>query len=427
MQLKSDHPRYAACVASVLSGALSAGSAWADDPSSSEATEAPTVSEAHALPAPTAEMQGPLHVEIEQQGFDLEPEVVRQALTRELGLPLTTDSAAAAVHVRVVAEKGAAVAVSYQGAEGERRKRSVAAPGRADEVAAVAALLAGNLARNYSEALIERLQKRASANAASREGASTEGASVQERSGAGEGQTAAAPTPSSDAAERATPAEVALKDSFFNLSVVAPLAIFPDAEQRRFAFELGMFYSRVGGISGVGLNGVALRTEHASEGVMLSGMLSLHHGPVGGATIAGAVNLAPQQPADGLQLAGAVNVAGSVGGAQLGGAVNVAGPVSGAQLAGAVNVASEYEGAQLAGAVNVSRRSDGAQIAGAVNVADEGASGLQLGVVNIAGAVRGAQVSVVNIGGDVEGLQLGVINVAKSVKGASVGCQGRSN
>ena len=399
--------------------------AWSASGAASSATPAAAAASSSPAPGTVSEqptagaVEGPLYVQVVQRGFDADPQRVREALARELGVALTPDPESAAVHVRVTAERGAAVAVSYRVPGSEGRVRTVTAPARDDEVAEVAALIAGNLARDYSGALIAQLQAQATPDEA--QATPDEAQATPDEARAVRVGEAAPPAPASAAPDPSEEPETELKETFFNLSAVAPVALFPDAPTRRFNLELGMLYSHVGGISGVGLNGLVLRSAHAADGVLVGGAVNVHGGPVQGATIAGAVNVAPSYTVDGLQLGGAVNVAGPVSGVQLAGAVNVASAHEGVQLAGAVNVTQGSASAQVAGAVNATQVSDGVQLAGAVNVASESASGLQLGTLNVAGTARGAQIGVLNIGGEVEGLQLGIVNVAKSVKGASVG------
>src|SRR5690606_40567443 len=77
----------------------------------------------------------------------------------------------------------------------------------------------------------------------------------------------------------------ALKQGIFNLSFFSPIAIFPDAEQRRFNAELGMLYSHVGGLNGVGVSGLVLRVNQLAEGFLLGGVAQVQHASVSGASI----------------------------------------------------------------------------------------------------------------------------------------------
>jgi hypothetical protein len=110
-----------------------------------------------------------------------------------------------------------------------------------------------------------------------------------------------------------------------NVALFHPIALFPDADQRRVGFELSLTYGVAAGITGVGIAGAVLVSHAAVQGVQIA--------PV---TVA-------ERELDGVQL-GVVNVAQRIQGVQLG-LVNVAQRTSGLQL-GLVNV-GEVDGYQL--------------------------------------------------------------------------------
>lgn len=338
------------------------------------ASETPSGTNQNAQPVANS-----LHVAVDLDGMNVDPQAVRQALSTELGLPLVPTAGEAGVQVRVSARAAGDVSVTYHDQRKQAVTRTVRAPERSDEVPELAALLAGNLARDYSASLIAQMGD-------------------------------PAPSTDGDATTRAAviaPQPPQLKHRFFNLSFFGPLATCPQARSHRFNVELGTLHSHVGGVNGVGITGLVQRVDQEAEGFMVSGLAQLQHGVVRGASVAGALNLALGDELDGFQLAGAVNVA--------------SGPVTGAQIAGALNTAANSEGLQLAGAVNQTDGLEGAQISGAVNVSAQHLSGLQLSSVNITRRLTGAQIGLVNIGGDVEGLQLGIVNIAEKVNGASIG------
>lgn len=414
----------------VLAGAALPLTAQARESTASE-LEAAEPSSPQVTPRPK------LYSVVTIAGFELAPERISEALADELQVGLTQDSGAAALTLRVEAEAGKTVTVTYVPASGTPISRSVTAPGRADELPEVAALLAGNLARDESEQLLVDLAKARAAAAdearlAAEQAAKTEASKAEPK-----------PEPQVKAKPEIAPAnkEPELQDTLVNLSFFHPLALYPTATERRFNLELGLFYGHVGGIEGVGIDFTVLHVDRTATGALIGGLVTLHGGGLEGASIAGFANVGWGKSVRGAQIGGLVSYSGAddFEGAQVGGSLALApgkstgtqlaglatfngGPLTGAQIGGGVSIAgSQITGVQLAGGISYAQDVEGAQIASLVNVAPDGVNGVQLGDVNIAGKVEGAQIGLINVGGDVEGLQFGLVNVARSVKGASVG------
>ncbi|XXF78398.1 caspase family protein [Myxococcaceae bacterium GXIMD 01537] len=178
---------------------------------------------------------------------------------------------------------------------------------------------------------------------------------------------------------------------------------------------------------------------------------------VGGGALALVMNQYEAE-AWGGQVAGLANIAGDVGGAQVAGALNVArGSLNGIQTAGLINYAGgEVKGfGQFAAGINAARgglhgmqgamlvnwaggASEGLQAALGVNAAGNDFLGLQVAMgvnhtrghvlgmqgalgLNRANSLTGLQVGLLNVGGDVTGAQLGLINVARTVTGLQLG------
>jgi len=376
--------------------------------------------------ARNADLSGPVALQVQATGLALDERSVREAILRELELDDTAPSSEPPVSIDLRVVSGGDLTVTIQTGEGQGVSRSVATPARADEVPEVTALLVGNLARDEASGLLARLRQPA----------------PEEPSGAG-----------SPAAEVAPAPEPVLPLESVNLSLVYPLTLRESSAERRFAFELGLIYGRigalsgaaissglthvVGGVDGVMIGGVGYWHGGPAEGVRIAGVLgvggtgldgislagaaSIERGDVQGGQIAGAFNSADGF-VDGFQIGGAVNVSGELDGVQIGGAFNLAREqVAGVQLSGASNVAGPVEGGQVTGAFNLARGDvDGFQLSGAANVADR-INGLQLSLINIGGDVSGSQIGLVNVARDVDGLQLGLVNVAREVDGVSLG------
>lgn len=346
-------------------------------------------------------------VRVDASGAAVDSEAVKGAVERELsrsGLPRNVQ---ARVQVRLAPDRQ--LTVVYQNGRGDELSRTVTAPERDAELPEVAALLASNMARDEAGGFLSSLD----------------------------------PAPAVPAAEPA-PVELEprrrLEGGGVNLSLFYPMTLRGNTEERRFNFEFGLFYSRIGALSGVAINagGVSHVVDDA-HGLQLAGLGYVQGGPGTGVRIGGVfgvgderfdggslAGLALVQRGDvgGVMVSGAANVAtGELEGAQLGGAYNQARGAQGLQVGGAANLSlGALEGAQLGGALNVSDGGTGVQIAGAVNVASSEIDGAQLaGGVNWASELAGAQIAIINVGGDVSGLQLGVINIARDVKGVQLG------
>lgn len=339
--------------------------------------------------------EGPVALQVEASGMALDERALRDAIVRELSLEgAPSDAPRLAVALRVVS--GGDLTVTLVDDAGRDQSRSVAAPAHAEEVPEVTALLVGNLARDEASGLLARLR-------------------------APEPSAEVAPPP--PAAEPAREPQPDLPLESANLTLFHPMTLRQRADERRFAFELGLFYSRIGALSGVGIEAAGVGTVVGdAEGVLLGSIGYVHGGRGEGVMIGGVFGVGGGDLA-GVSIAGAVAVEqGAVSGAQTAGVVSIAGgALDGAQIAGAVNVAGSVQGAQTAGVFNMSRGElEGVQLSGVMNLAER-ISGLQLSLINVGGDVDGAQLGLVNVARDVDGVQLGLVNVAREVDGVSLG------
>lgn len=390
-------------------------------------------------PAGGAEL-GPVALQVEATGWALDERSVRAAILRELELDDRAPPGQAPMAIALRAVSGGDLTVTIHARAGQELSRSVTAPARADEVPEVTALLVGNLARDEAGDLLASLR-------------TPEPAVLPE------------PAPAPVEAEKQLPLDSV------NLSLFYPLTLRERTDERRFALELGLFYSRIGALSGVGLEvggvahvlgrvdgfmlgGIGYWHGGAAEGVRIGGVLgvggtglegvslagavTVERGDVSGGQISGVTNIAAGD-LDGIQLTAGLNTAGAVEGAQVSGIFNLAlgvdgaqlgsgvnqarGDVAGWQVAGLANLAHAMSGAQLAGGVNLAAgAAEGAQAAGVANLAHGDLDGVQLSAgMNLAEHIRGMQISVLNIGGDVSGGQIGIVNVARDVEGVQLG------
>lgn len=305
----------------------------------------------------------------------------------------------AGVRVTLLLDEARTLTVSYRSRAGVEVSRSVPAPARDDELPETAALLAGNLARDEVSGLLGTLR--------------TEPARPV---------PTPAPAEPRDAVREPAGASGKLRSSAINLSVFHPLALHSDAETRRFWLELGLFYSHIGALDGVGLNaGGVIRVDGPSSGVQLGGIGFVHGGSGEGARIGGVFGVG-DQAFSGVDIAGAVSVERApFAGVELAGAVNVAtAELDGAQFSSMFNYSGALAGVQMAGVANVAAGPvDGVQISTWLNGSSD-LSGAQLAIVNVGGDVDGVQVGLVNVARDVHGVQLGLVNVARDVDGVSL-------
>jgi hypothetical protein len=336
----------------------------------------------------------PVALEVEATGLELDERSVRDAILRELELEDRARPAGAAkvaILLRVVS--GGELTVTIHAGPGRELSRSVAAPARADEVPEVTALLVGNLARDEASDLLAQLRRP-------------------------EPEPAPLPPPSSPAVEPELPLDS------INLSLVYPLTTRARTDERRFALELGLLYSRIGALSGIALElGGVAHVLGRADGLILSGIGYWNGGPAHGARFAGAFGVGGTGLV-GVSAAGITTVErGDVTGVQLSGAVNWAsGNLEGLQATGIFNTAGDVDGAQVSGGFNVAGEVDGAQASALFNVADGDLDGVQLSAgVNLARRINGMQISLVNVGGDVDGGQIGLVNVARDVDGVQLG------
>jgi len=397
---------------------------------------------------------------------DITCEAVRTSIERELGVSVALNgSASAPLRVHVEAPGAARVGALTSGADSpESIERTVELPADGTRAVEVITWLTGNLARNEAAALIDEYRQRAARAEAERAEAAARAAREQaERAEAAAkaARSAADAKPSEPAPketkqpepESAARAELPL--SPINLSLFHPLALYPDSDRRRFLFELGLAYGRLGALRGVGLELGVLTVLGPIDGVVfapvidgrgptrgftssifytgggdLSGvdlsLVSYRTGNVTGAELAtafaaakdvdgviGAAGATLAWDVQGAQLAVGANVAHSVDGVVAAAGANVAGRVEGASLAVGANVVNEADGLLGAAGFNFVGKLDGASLAAGANIAGE-VDGAQLGVVNVARKVRGLQLGIVNVAEEVDGTALGVVSIARN-------------
>jgi len=400
---------------------------------------------AQTEPSTPATTSAAMPLELELGRSKLDAEAVRKAIELELKRPVVLSEAPKdSARLSVTVHENHTVTVSYRTSTGETRTRSVGIPEDSTRGAEIIALLSGNLTRDEAAELLAELAAKA-APPATIAGAS-EGTPESAASAEGKNTPPPAPEPparaeppppppTKQAQPSAPPPLIQTPFPSLNLSLFAPVALYPQSERRIFAAELGLFYSRIGELHGLGLNVFVLHTERDVRGVSFAAFYNSAGGKVTGVSssalvnrrqrlrgleVGGLLNLG-SSAARGASAAGLANFSGDFVGVQAGGLMNWTATFQGVQTAGLMNRANDLEGVQTAGFMNWAGASQGLQIAGGANVA-ENFEGLQaVGGVNVAKAISGLQLGVVNVAEEVHGVQLGVVNVAKRVKGTSIG------
>lgn len=334
------------------------------------------------VPARAAE-PAPLVVKVDVGASGLSADVIRTAIGKELGVATSPEGAtASSLSVRLV---GSRARVSFVRKSGEKLEREIDLPAEPSSRVEVIALLAGNLARDEAAALIASLKKPEPEPAPPAEPAP---APVAEQKPADPPAKKSAEPKPEKVARRAPEKHESSKRTtergplLANLSLYHPISITSESEKRSFNVELGLAYSRIGGLDGFGLTLGHLRVEGPARGVGIGVLWTRLEGNADGAFGSAIFSEAR----------------GRLRGAEGSGVVLLRkGKVEGFQSAGAlVYTAGDVEGAQLS-IVNV-----GADVTGA-----------QVGIVNVGGHVRGSQVGLVNVADRVDGLPLGVVNVIK--------------
>jgi hypothetical protein len=402
---------------------------------------------------------------------DVEIHELERAIGEELGAPVvpasTEPAPAGAARLELVLTDQRLL-VRHTSPDGRVLERSVDRPADGDALIEVVAWLAGNLGRNEAGELIDELTAQpggggalpggdAAPDAASDGGgdaasnahasAHAEGEPTSAKAGgltpkSAQENAALAPIPSTHEAERTLGPP--LLGTPVQLTLAHPIALYPDAAHRRFSFEVGLFYSRLGAVRGAGFNAIAHRIDHGLEGVQLSGVWAHQNGEMDGirfagvvtsgasidatgATIAGLVDLqAGEGQYSGLRFAGLVTAHnGKSDGVIIGGMGNVLGAADGLAIGGLFNLTGrreqdELRGLAIAGAFNGARNADAVMVAGAGNVGAD-VDGLQVsGGFNGARRLRGAQIGLLNVAERVEGTQIGLVNIAREVEGAAI-------
>lgn len=179
----------------------------------------------------------------------------------------------------------------------------------------------------------------------------------------------------------------------------------------KYNFSLNLVYGKIGGLNGVGINGLFGSVEGDVSGVQIAGVGNASD-EVKGVQIAGFGNAS--DGVKGVQIAGFGNASDEMRGIQIAGFGNASDEARGIQIAGFGNAADDVEGIQIAGFSNAADEIKGIQIAGIANGADK-ITGLQIGgIYNRTRTLRGLQIGLVCVTDTIEkGISLSLVNIVK--------------
>jgi hypothetical protein len=353
---------------------------------------------------------GVLVVLVDPGSTSLDPAEVRAAVARELRVDVVDAPAAGAAGTMSVKVEGPSeLTMTFQSTDGwVEVTRQVGLPADPAEQMETIALLAGNLARNEAGELLAGLKPKQTPPPEKRTPAPAPRAEPRPK----------VPPPKTLTPPRLTePGACELARTGLtsprplNLSLWHPIAL--GNERHTYNLELGLGYSRVGGISGAAVSPLILRIEGPLVGAAVAGIyLDARAGC--GANLSG-VGVRAQGELDGADAAGVFAWRdGPVEGVQAAGVITAARRVRGAQAAGALNLARGLlVGVQMSGIANFATGSvRGVQLAGVYNRSDD-LDGIQIGLVNQASRVRGVQIGLINVSRKVDGIALGLVNVVQ--------------
>ncbi|MBN2193874.1 MAG: hypothetical protein JW751_13750 [Polyangiaceae bacterium] len=383
-----------------------------------------------AVPRPVAAEEAAkrvLVVQVDPGSSGVDPEAVRAAIARELGVDVVdapTPTAAGTLRTRLDDEER--VWMVFESPDGWRSvERSVRVPSDPERRVEAVALLAGNLARDEAGELVvalraaEAARRQAEELTAAKEAAAAKAEAAQVAAAKAEAARAEAlaavasaasgnervllgapkPRPRSpgergariadevhhaiDAAEAASPP---LEPAVFQAAFLLPFAIYPDATRYRFLFVTNAIHGRQGGVEGLAVAGLTQITTGPTHGVSAATIWQ-ETGTVTAGFAGAGIGQVGRGSLRGFEGSGVINVRdGVVEGGQGAGIGNLASGVVGLQLAGIFNrVRGDLLGVQLAAVNIVDGEAVGGQIGYLVNVAREPATGLMFaGLVNMA-------------------------------------------
>lgn len=345
------------------------------------APESPAPENASAVPAPSeqtepaADREGAeeaLGLEVLLSNSGLQVEAIQLALEEELLVRTRLTDQGQRLRLRV---EGASLDAAYGDPQGRIVSRHVELPADEAQALELIALLCGNLVRDEAHAVLERLRKTQ--------------------------PTPKTETPSADPTSATTPtrtqsppAEQPRKHMPVSLTLLSPVSTDPKLAEHEAHFNIGAFYSDMGRLEGVAVEGGVLRARDGGRGLLVAGIGSTS-GPFEGLNVSGIFGV--DAGARGLSVAGLY--------------LRHERPFQGLSVS-LVNQAT-------AAAPNDPEVTDFTSRGAMIGLVNVGANvvGTQIGLINVqTGSMRGAQIGLINVSRDLKGAAIGLLNLGPSVR-----------
>ncbi len=351
--------------------------ALAEAPPATPAESSPEATEAER---PSAEEA--LSVELSLGGSGLQDADVLEALERELGIAVRTSDAGERLVLRV---DGTTLFASYGDPATRAVSREVQLPESEAAQLELLQLLSGNLVRDEASPLLARLRAAKTETEARAETAPSAVAAPVE-------PTAQAPGEKGVSPKRRGRMPI-------SLTLFSPVSTDPFLKKHEAHFDVGAFYSEIGALSGLAVQGGVQKLHDGARGLAVAGVGS-HSGPFRGLNVNGFYGLVTRS--DGLSVTGFY-----VRHKEMFQGLTV----SLVNSTGSAKAEKPREGE--------APRSEGAMI-GLVNIGGS-LHGAQIGLVNVqTGKMRGAQLGLVNVSGDLSGAALGLLNFGANVRATAL-------
>ena len=356
-------------------------------------------------------------------GSGLDADAIETAVEHELHAPLVIDpSAPERLEISVT---GRRASVTYYAPAREPVTRSVDLPKDRDRGLETIAFLAGNLARDEASELLAQLTPPPSDSATEQPPppppAPAESppppADAKPPAVAQPAARAKPAPPGADA--KAAPPLLTSKQFAANVTLFYPATARPHTERWLLNAELGLSYSRIGGLKGVGAALGYLRIDQGAEGLAAALGWTRVDGDSRGIEV-GLIGAEGYGRLKGVQVGLLLSLRrGNVDGLQASALAVTATDVLGIEGAPLVATARDVQGVQGTAGVSVARDLRGVQL-GLVAV-ERDLLGMQAGIVSVSRDMSGLELGLVNVGRRVRGLQIGLVNVAESIDGGAIG------
>lgn len=336
------------------------------------ATAVPTPSEPTEAAAEREAAEEALGVEVLLVNSALHVGAIQLALEDELLVRTRLTDQGERLRLRV---DGAALDAAYGDPQGRTVSRHVELPADEAQALELIALLCGNLVRDEAHALLERLREKPPT-------AKTETPSPSPTT---------ATTPAQTPPE---PAEQPRKHMPVSLTLLSPVSTDPKLAEHEAHFNVGAFYSDMGRLEGMAVEGGVLRARDGGRGLLVAGIGSTS-GTFEGMNVSGIFGV--DAGARGLSVAGLY--------------LRHERAFQGLSVS-LVNQAT----AAAPSAHEVTNFTSRGAMIGLVNVGAH-VAGTQIGLVNVqTGSMRGAQIGLINVSRDLKGAAIGLLNLGPSVR-----------